>query len=1031
MASLFSNYNNIDQSNSFNNAISPSLSQGTKFKKYQSKFNKKSKNPVNIIEGFEGEVVSFDEPIPNTDPSNNVLTTESKDIIENNTYIDDQAVKIEDLRKQYDATLKQYQDLMDKINKNTEDYLQRTKNNPYAGKNIRFTTGHVCYVTQQGIVMHIPYPEAWDSIAGKNGCPGKNYTDVGIKYPESNVPGTNIPELNLILGPPMKPGQSCSNAGKNIYVNKLLDNPKEKYIGCYSDKPPVSEILIVPVMNSSNSVGSFKSSASSIYLGNNGGFGPWRAFDRNPNTYWHSAVGGSYNYNGNTGVYTGGNNLTYKNYGQNLTAKGEFLWIEIGAGRPLTRYDVQGRHDCCGNPNARSPNSWVILGGLYNVGFELVDVRHDEKLNYEKRTYYVKNSKAYNYYVFLTTNCGNPGDRTGNRYCVQISSWDLYTSSEYGSNNTRAMLWEPNWIGYEDLETCKKYASENGYKYFGLQDGKSDGKAACLVSNDLSSVKKYGKAYDYKPIPLWHSNTAGKGTLAFLNNSCSLVVNDSSNKAIWATPNNTGLVGNYYGCYNDCYQGRGLPSHKGWANIDSCRDIAVKNKAKYYGLQWTQSNGQSECWIGNDLDRARMMGKANNCTKLNGNFVGGGCSNAVYSTNFDSNTIISSFLILQDDGNMCIYRGTSPNDNQGFIWGTSTNGRQKEKNSNFTAVKSKYGKNWIPNGITLAPGDWIGSNDGSIYLIMQTDGNLVLYTNERKEACFANSKGQMVGGGWVNAVYEFINSGNSGFKDNIGKLAYIDENDVLHEYNKDNTQLTNEYTKVSNYDAWGDDLPAAAYGNATQEQCKSTCDGRQDCYGYVFTNFNKTCYPKSSRMWPYGGKSRPLNGGDTYIRNKKPISVPSGVTNETINVDSAQYQFYNKGGPPDLKYGLVNATEAEQAELKRLETKMSDLTDQINSLINTDNSNTNITETQADKNLQGLDDYQTEYEQTTGTIDKLNSTKDTSKESFTNYGYIADNNMNKILQDSDIIVLQKNSEYLLWTILATGSIIVAMNITKQ
>jgi hypothetical protein len=156
--------------------------------------------------------------------------------------------------------------------------------------------------------------------------------------------------------------------------------------------------------------------------------------------------------------------------------------------------------------------------------------------------------------------------------------------------------------------------------------------------------------------------------------------------------------------------------------------------------------------------------------------------------------------------------------------------------------------------------------------------------------------------------------------------------------------LTTNYTKVSRFDAWGDDIPGAAYGNASQEQCQSTCDGRKDCYGYVYDFNNKVCYPKTSRMWPYGGRSRPLHFTDTYIRNKVPNLLPSGVTNETINIDSVQYQFYNKGGPPDLKYGLTNANEEEQAELKKLEVKMSDLTNQINSLINRDSSNTNITD---------------------------------------------------------------------------------------
>jgi hypothetical protein len=1028
MTTLFSNCNNLNQCNSLNNTISPSLSQGTKFNKYNKKFkNSKKKSIYNFVEGFEGEVVSSDEPMSPVDPTSNILTTESQEIVNSNTQVD-QSIKIEELRKEYDVALKDYQNLMDKINKNTEDYLKRTKNNQYAGKNIRFTTGHVCYVTQQGVVMHIPNPETWDNISEKNGCPGKNYTDVGIPYPESGIQGTIIKELNLILGPQMKMGQSCNNAGKNVYVNKLLNNPKEKYIGCYNDIQPTTDVLFVPIMNSSNNVNGFITAASSVYQNNNI-WGAWTAFNRRDDPYWHSQVSSSNNYNGNTGVYTGTSaiGVNTKNGYQNI--KGEWVYVySPSTAYTLTKYELKGRQGCCGNPNGRSPNSWYVAG-WNGSSWNEVDRRENEGLNYEMKSYYISNPISYNAYAIIITNCGNPGDRTGNRYCVQISQWNLYTSSNYVNGINRAMLYEPQWIGYEDMETCKKYASENGYKYFGLQNGKtSESKAACLVSNDLASVRKYGKAYDYKPIVLWHANTTNKGSVALLNNTGSLVVNNSSGAAVWASPDSSGLAGNYYGCYNDCYQGRGLPTHTGWANIDSCRDMAVKNKAKYFGLQWTQSNGSSECWIGNDLERARMMGKAGNCTKLNGNMVGGGCSNAVYATYFDANTIISSFLILQDDGNMCIYRGTSPNDNQGYIWCTSTNGKQLEKNSNFIASKGKYGKNWIPNGTTLAPGEWVGSDNGSIYLIMQSDGNLVLYTNERKDACFSNSKGQIVGGGWVNAVYELQ---NSGYKDNIGKLAYVDENDVLHEYEKDNTQLTNEYTKVSNFDAYGDDIPGAAYGNATLEQCKSSCDGMSDCYGYVYYNPGNACYPKSSRMWPYGGKSRPLEGGDTYIRNKKPIAVPSGVTDETINIDSSQYQFYNKGGLPDLKYGLVNANEQEQAELERLEIKMSDLTNEINSLINTDSINTNITENQADKNLQGLDDYQTEFEKIDGSINKLNSTSDTSKESFTNYGYTADNNINKIVQESDIIVLQKNYEYLLWTILATGSVLVAMNISKQ
>jgi hypothetical protein len=39
--------------------------------------------------------------------------------------------------------------------------------------------------------------------------------------------------------------------------------------------------------------------------------------------------------------------------------------------------------------------------------------------------------------------------------------------------------------------------------------------------------------------------------------------------------------------------------------------------------------------------------------------------------------------------------------------------------------------------------------------------------------------------------------------------------------------------------------------------------------------------------------------------------------------------------------------------------------------------------------------------------------------------------MNRILDDSDIVVLQKNYDYLFWSILAVGAVIISMNIVKK
>lgn len=996
--------------------ISPALNQGIRFKDYQNKFaNHLDKKNMYVKEGFETRTSDTTNNISQA----NVLTNQTNEIVKENDFSDKEA-EIDKLITQYQEKMSEYQALIDKINGSANSYLDRVNNNPYLNKNIRFTTGHVCYVTQQGVVKHIPDSTIWDSIADKNNCPGKTHIDVNMPWlPEYDTPGTPIKELNLITGTPMQSGQSCGFAGKNIFVNSLVTNPKERYMGCYNDKPPSTDILFVPVMNSSNNVSGYISRASSVYENNNRVWGAWSAFNRVANPYWHSAVGNSTNYNRTTGEYTGVNKWDYKDANGNMVqARGEWIWIESQSGNVLTKYDIQGRQGCCGNPNARSPNSWVIIGGVYNEAYELVDKRENEGLSFETKTYTINNPKKYNHYIFLTTNCGNPGDRTRNRYCVQIAQWNLYTSSDYtGMNDSkRAMIWNPAEVGYTDLETCKKYAVDNGWQYFGMQDGKADGTAACLVSNDEANAKMYGTGYKYTRVSLWSSNTSGgTGNIAMLNDVGSLVVQNSSGAAVWASPSGK-VDSSYIGCYTD-RSSRAMQntSSNRYLSFEECKKLATDGKFQYFATQDRKSNKTGWCAASNSLSEATKYGLATNCGTIDGNIMGGGWSNAVYTTGMGGN----SFLILQDDGNMCIYRGTSPSDNQGAIWCSETNGKQQQRDSNFSAEKSKFGKNWIPNGTTLAAGDFVGSNNGSIYLLMQSDGNLVLYTSSKISACTTNSKGQRVGESWVNALYQLL---PTPFKENIGKLGYVDQENVLHPYDDNNISVTNQYTKFNKVDTYGNDIPNATYGGSTIEQCTSSCNNNKDCYGFVFDNTNKVCYPKTSSMWPYGGPLRPLTNTDTYVRGKAPIAPPIGVSKDVENVDSVQYQMYVTGGKLDSKYGLSNATQAEQEELDRLQSEMQELSSQIATLTDEYGEGTRNAQNQSDANTSGLHTYLQKDEDVKAEIATMNPNSGNTE------GFRPNNNIDKILQDSDIVVLQKNYDYLFWSILAAGSVLVAMNI---
>ena len=165
--------------------------------------------------------------------------------------------------------------------------------------------------------------------------------------------------------------------------------------------------------------------------------------------------------------------------------------------------------------------------------------------------------------------------------------------------------------------------------------------------------------------------------------------------------------------------------------FDQCQQQAISNNKQYFGLQYAVNPPYAQCFLSNSLSATTQYGVAGNCRNINGTQYGMAWSNAVYNTAPN----VNCYLILQDDGNVVIYRGSGPNDNQGVIWSTGTNGKQQKPDPKYTAVKGKYGKNWVGISATLAVGDFIGSNDGSTYLIMQSDGSLVLYTSTTDINC--------------------------------------------------------------------------------------------------------------------------------------------------------------------------------------------------------------------------------------------------------------------------------------------------------
>ena len=381
-------------------------------------------------------------------------------------------------------------------------------------------------------------------------------------------------------------------------------------------------------------------------------------------------------------------------------------------------------------------------------------------------------------------------------------------------------------------------------------------------------------------------------------------------------------------------------------------------------------------------------------------------TNAIYSLDPSS----FYYLILQDDGTMSINRGSGPNDNQGQIWSLSTGQQPKTPNPSYTAAKGKYGTNYMVSGSTLAVNEFIGSTDGSTYLVMQADGNLSLNTSSNEENCPRMTDGNMGGGYLGNALYQLD---KVGVKANLGKVGYVDSNSLLYTYPDSSIGLSTSYKNYSNYDSAGNDLSGASFENATVDACTTACNDSSDCYGFTYDTQNNICYPKTKGMYPIGSK-KVTSGMDMYIRQPSVTQLPVGVSGNIVNMDSIAYNSYPIGqGDPRTAFGLSSMNSTKNQLLDKVENNLNQTSQNLVDKSNSLSSDYSKVGNQISTDSAGIDKYLNDYNLVNS---KLKAYKQT--------------NLTSIVNDSDINVLRENYTYLFWSILAVVGALLTMNIAK-
>jgi len=460
----------------------PTLSQGDEFNKLQGKIKSGLKKKAKFVtEGFG----SMDT---NSGINQNANTNANTN--NNDTLIDE-----------HNNLLGQFKDLQQQIDTRAKETVQRINpSNPYFNQNIVFSTGHIAYVTDKGIVKLYPDTITFNNTSGKNNCPSNAPIPINLAWdPTFNFYGTIIPTTPpLMSGTPMKSGQACGNEDSNVYVNEAIANPSSSYLGCYKDnlQSPTMQILTNPngsqLYNQSTCLQAAIDNRSDYYSLQNmdpsTGFAQCGLSDDLNQAQTYGEAINACNQQSDGYIYGGPlQNAVYKT--PTATYLGTYRDPQNKLMTPINRKSRTYNYNSCYKEAVKSGSQYFALHGMNRKTqlarcFVSNDLDASTKAGRSNKVILGKDGKKYG------------GPWTNSIY--EITSESPYLGCFNDSTTAPAMTAVNNGSSTYTVNSCQKYAQENNFSFFGLQGvtttGNPNPQAKCMVSNSLDNIKKYDVA---------------------------------------------------------------------------------------------------------------------------------------------------------------------------------------------------------------------------------------------------------------------------------------------------------------------------------------------------------------------------------------------------------------------------------------------------------------------------------------------------------------------------------------------------------
>jgi hypothetical protein len=277
-----------------------------------------------------------------------------------------------------------------------------------------------------------------------------------VKYNPEGVPQwanyVNCPTINEADNIGMSLG--VQPTGEIILSGMVLNNNGGS-VECFSPSDYTTPIKslhftenIPPTMLSDTTPPGYEASASTFYFYL---YVPYKAFDNNATTFWHSAP---FQYDNNTGEYIGSNSTIVNG----IPVFGDWLQIQLRKPYILTQFTITPRNDLF-LYNIRSPQDFIVAGSNDNINWiQVCAFTGQTYSDVTPKLFVISNpiQTTFKYFRLITTVVGGGGPSFGDRDSVQITQW---TFQGDGTRNAERFLacysndGLPLWINRIQMQT--------------------------------------------------------------------------------------------------------------------------------------------------------------------------------------------------------------------------------------------------------------------------------------------------------------------------------------------------------------------------------------------------------------------------------------------------------------------------------------------------------------------------------------------------------------------------------------------------